>query len=88
MTDSIEKRLEEIQKRNIRVEADEAWELSNTRRMAIGVSIYVLALAVFLGINAPNPYVNALIPALGFVLSTTTFPIFKQICIDNHSKKR
>lgn len=83
---TIEKELEKIKERNAKVEADKAWELSNTRRMVVGISIYLLAVVVFLGIKAPDPFVNAIIPAVGFVLSTATFPIFKELWIK--SRKR
>lgn len=83
---TIEKEIEKIKERNERVEADKAWELSNTRRMVIGVSIYLLSAIVFLGIKAPDPFVNAIIPAVGFVLSTATFPIFKELWIKNRKR--
>lgn len=83
---TIEKELERIKERNAKVEADKAWELSNTRRMVVGISIYLLAVVVFLGIKAPDPFVNAIIPAIGFVLSTATFPIFKELWI-KHQKR-
>ncbi|VVC04014.1 Uncharacterised protein [Candidatus Bilamarchaeum dharawalense] len=83
----IDEEIEKIKERNERVEADKAWELSNTRRVVIGASIYLLAAVVFLGIKAPDPFVNALIPAIGFVLSTATFPIFKKHWIANYRKR-
>ncbi|MFH1784853.1 MAG: hypothetical protein ABH842_00345 [Candidatus Micrarchaeota archaeon] len=85
----IKKEIKKIKERNVRVEADKAWELSNTRRLVIGASIYLLALILLIGINAPDPWVNSLIPAIGFVLSTATFPIFKEFWIKSiYTKKR
>jgi F0F1-type ATP synthase assembly protein I len=85
----IEKEIEKIKERNAKVEADKAWELSNTRRIVIGASIYVLAAIIFFAIRAPDPFINALIPAIGFVLSTATFSIFRDFWVKNiYSKRR
>ena len=83
----IENEIEKIKERNARVEADKAWESSNTRRVAIALSIYILAAILFLAIKVPDPFINAIIPTIGFVLSTATFPFFKELWIRNRYGK-
>lgn len=63
-----------IRERNKRVEADKAWELSWTRRLFIVVITYVFAALWLLSINDTNPFLKALIPIVGYLLSTITLP--------------
>lgn len=71
--------LERIKERNKRVEADKAWETSGTRRILIAVMTYVVIVIFLLSIEAPNPWLNALVPTAGFILSTLTLPFFKRL---------
>lgn len=69
--------IEKIKARNRKVEADKAWELSKTRTFFITFSIYILAF-IFMAINGTtNPALNALIPSMGYLLSTSTYGILK-----------
>lgn len=78
--------IEKIKERNRRVEADKAWETSKTRRLIIAFFTYG-TVAIFLKIiNGPNPWVNAFIPAIGFLLSTLTLSFFKEIWIQRKNK--
>jgi hypothetical protein len=73
----LEKEIDEIKSRNIRVETDKAWEISWSRRILLTIFTY-LAVGFYLdAIRIPNPWSNALVPALAFMLSTLTLPIFK-----------
>jgi hypothetical protein len=70
--------VEAIKERNKRVEADKAWEVSWTRRFFIAAGTYVIA-GFWLGIiNANNPWLNAFVPTLGYLLSTVSLPVVKQ----------
>ena len=78
MKKNLEKELASIKERNKKVEADKAWEISITRRGIIAVFTYV-ALGIFLNqINAPNPWLTAIVPAAAYVLSTMTLPFVKK----------
>ncbi len=80
---AIEKHLEEIEKRNLRVETDKAWETSTFRKSLLVVFTY-LAIGVYMNaIHIQSPWLNAIIPAIGFLLSTLTLPIFKKWWISN-----
>jgi len=75
----LEERIKEIEARNKKVEVDKAWELSLTRRVLLFVFTY-LAIGLYLSaIRIPSPWLNAIVPAVGFLLSTLTLPFFKSI---------
>ncbi len=76
---NIEKEIEEIKERNKRVEADKSWEISHFRRILLTIFTY-LAIAIYLEIiDIPRPWLNAIVPAVAFMLSTLTLPFFKKV---------
>ncbi|NTW14968.1 MAG: hypothetical protein HGA38_01205 [Candidatus Moranbacteria bacterium] len=66
----MERELAAIRERNVRVEADKAWETSPVRIVSIVVTTYLIAAVVLSAIGNDSPSRNALIPALGYLLST------------------
>jgi len=75
----LEERVAKIEERNRKVEIDKAWETSWTRRVLLIVFTY-LAIALYLKfIVGINPWINAIVPAVGFLLSTLSLPYFKKI---------
>lgn len=87
MQETLEQKISSILERNKKVEADKAWETSKTRRTIIAIATYLIVLYFLLAINAPNPYFNALIPAVAFILSTLSLPFIKNWWVENHYKK-
>ncbi len=81
MVSDIETRLEAIEARNQRVEADKAWEVSWVRRLLIIVITYVVAGLVLLHIHAEEAWLNAVIPTCGYLLSTLSLPPIKAFWI-------
>lgn len=79
--------IESIKERNKRVERDKAWETSKTRRLIISLMTYLIIVMFLFAINAPNPWLNAIIPTIGFILSTLTLPLFKKIWVNYIYKK-
>lgn len=75
---NIQERLELIEQRNQRVELDKAWETSNTRRLAIAVITYLVVVIFFVTLGFDNPFVNAIVPTLGFLLSTLSLSLIKK----------
>lgn len=74
----LEERVRAIEERNKSVELDKAWETSWARRLLI-VAFTYLAIGTFLMvINVDRPWLSAVVPALGFTLSTLTMPYFKR----------
>lgn len=83
----LEKEIEIIKARNLRVEADKAWETSYFRVLLISVIIYVIALKVMYFIGSENYFSNALVPAIGYFISVQSLPFIKKWWIKNYSKK-
>lgn len=84
---TIEAELNALRQRNARVEADKAWETSSFRMASVSAITYaVAAIAMFL-IGVRNPALNALIPTLGFFLSTQTLPVVKKGWIERHVRE-
>ena len=75
------KEITDIKERNKRVELDKAWETSYTRRGLLTIFTY-LAIGIYLQvINIERPWLNAIVPAVAFMLSTLTLPFFKRLWI-------
>lgn len=70
MADNLEKRIRAIEKRNIKVSLDKSWETSWTRRISIAILTYLVVLVYLFVIGNPNPWINAIVPPVGFLLST------------------
>jgi len=78
--------IEEIKKRNQRVEADKAWETSWTRRLIVLALTYIVIVIFFFFAQLPSPFLNAIVPSLAFVLSTLTIPMFKKWWLNKNQK--
>ena len=76
--EELQSEIETIKQRNQRVEADKAWETSWARRFIILILTYIVIVVFFLFARLPNPFVNAIVPAVAYVLSTLTVPLFKR----------
>lgn len=84
---TLEEKVTKIEERNRRVEADKAWEGSWTRKILLMIFTY-LAIAFYLKfVVRIDPWVNAIVPAIGFLLSTLTLPWFKKLWIQLIYKK-
>lgn len=77
--EELEKRIEEIERRNRRVEVNKAWETSYTRRALIIIFTYLAIALYFLYTLNVDPWMNAIVPTIGFLLSTLSLPYFKRI---------
>ncbi len=75
---NLEQEIELIKQRNKKVEADKAWETSWTRRIIVFALTYIVIVIFFIFAELPKPFINSLVPALAFVLSTLTLPLFKK----------
>lgn len=85
--DALEKRIIMIENRNKKVEVDKAWESSYTRRALLVVFTYT-TMATYMGLVLKvEPWINAIVPTLGFLLSTLSLSFFKGIWIRHiHNK--
>jgi hypothetical protein len=84
---TIEDRLAIIEKRNARVEASKAWEVSALRVVSVMSLTYVIAYGAFIVIGNENPLRNAFIPVIGYFLSTQSLPLLKKWWIEKCYKK-
>ncbi len=84
---NLEKEITELKVRNARVEANKAWETSWTRRGLIMVLTYITVVLFFHVAGLENPFVNAIVPSIGFILSTLSLSFVKKWWIESNSKK-
>jgi len=78
-TRDLEKRVAAVEERNARVETDKAWETSLARRGALVLFTYLAVGAYLAAIGVPDAWLNAIVPAVAFMLSTLTLPYLKKI---------
>jgi len=88
MEEDLRAEVKSIMERNFRVEADKAWETSWERKAIIAAFTYALSVLILYLISAPAPLINALIPALGYLLSTMTFRVFEESWKKGYNRKR
>jgi len=85
--ETIEERVKKIEERNKQVEANKAWETSWSRRILIAVLTYlVISLFLSVVIHLSNPLLNAIVPTIGFMLSTLSIPFFKKMWMKHYAK--
>ena len=84
--ESLKKRLEAIEDRNGKVESDKAWEKSYTRRILLITFTYVAIGLYMWAIDVSRPWLNAIVPSVGFLLSTLTLPYFKEWWLGKNRK--
>ena len=85
--EELEKEINQIKERNKKVEADKFWETSWTRKIIIFVLTYIAIVVYFYAVELPEPFINSLVPALAFVISTLTLPFFKKLWIKHIYRK-
>lgn len=78
---NIEQRIQKIEERNRGVEADKAWETSWARRVLLTIFTYLAIGAYLRAIEILRPWLNAIVPAAAFMISTLTMPFFKRMWI-------
>lgn len=76
----LNKEIEEIKKRNKRVELDKAWETSWTRKICICILTYIVVV-IYSHIvkNYDNILLSSLVPVIGFTLSTLSLKYVRKI---------
>lgn len=73
------KRLEKIEQRNKKVDLNKAWETSKTRKFFVALFTYVSISLYFLAIKIEKPFLNAIVPTIGFLLSTLSLPFIRRV---------
>ena len=75
----LEREIRTLKARNRKVESDKAWEISYFRRTMLIIFTYIAIGAYLQVIEIPDPWLNAIVPAVAFMLSTLTLPFFKEL---------
>lgn len=84
--EELKNEVDKIKARNERVEIDKAWETSWTRKLLIfGLTYFVVAI-FFLISGLSKPFINSLVPTIGFFLSTLTVPWVKAAWLKQKNK--
>jgi preprotein translocase subunit SecF len=79
LNSEIQVQLNEIKKRNQRVEADKAWETSWTRKILVAVMTYLVITLFLIMIKAEHAFTTAVVPTVGFLISTASISFVKKI---------
>lgn len=83
----LEQEISKIKERNSRVEGDKAWEISLFRKVLVAILTYIVIVLFFYFADLSKPFINAIVPTIGFVLSTLSVPVFKNLWIKYWYKK-
>jgi len=75
----LEKRVVSIETRNKRVEKEKAWESSTVRKIAIAVITYLFLASYFGIVLNEDPWKNAIVPTVGFLLSTLSLSLVRKV---------
>jgi len=76
--DEIRREIDAIKKRNKRVEADKAWEISWVRHILIAALTYIVIIIFMFMAEIDQPFVAALVPSLAYLISMSTLHYFKK----------
>lgn len=68
-----------LKERNKKVEANKAWETSFTRKVIIALLTYLVIVLTLFTIQNSEPWINAIIPTFGFLLSTLSLPFLQKL---------
>lgn len=85
-TDDLELEIQKIKERNKRVETEKSWETSLTRKIIISFLTYLVISLFFSFAGISKPFVNSIVPAIAFILSTISVPLVKKWWLKNIHK--
>jgi amino acid transporter len=88
MIDEIQKRLEVVEVRNRNKDLDKAWERSWSRKLFIVAMTYLFASLYLYLIGAQTPFINAVVPAAGFMLSHLSLKQIEELWLKHVKKAR
>ena len=75
----LEQRVTKIEERNKRVEGDKVWETSAVRKVFIAILTYFVVYLFLLSNQNPDPFKNALVTTVGFMLSTLSLSVLQNL---------
>ncbi|MCL2228210.1 MAG: hypothetical protein FWC00_00090 [Firmicutes bacterium] len=83
---TLEQRIDEIEQRNQRVENDKAWERSIFRIGFILALTYGFAVLYIWLADTTNPFLGAVVPTVGFLLSVQSLKLVKIVWLKIRNK--
>ncbi|MDD2917041.1 MAG: hypothetical protein PHH70_04320 [Candidatus Gracilibacteria bacterium] len=83
----LEQEIAILKERNAKVDGNKAWETSLARKTSIAILTYFVVVLFFFVVQTPNPLINALVPVIGFILSTLSISLIKKLWIQHIYKK-
>ncbi len=84
--EGLKKEIQNIKERNALVEAEKAWETSIVRTISVTVLTYIVIAILMLVLQIQKPFMNALIPTVGYVLSFQSLPFLKKLWVRHYVK--
>lgn len=83
----LQEKISKIEDRNRRVEGDKLWETCWLRKILIILFTFVFASAYLYVANTTNPLLGAIVPCVGFFLSTITIKPIKKYYLKRKKEK-
>ena len=78
--EELKNEIEEIKRRNARVELDKKWETCMTRKVCIAVLTYIVVIIYSALISkTANVFLSSLVPVMGFLLSTLSLKAVRKV---------
>jgi hypothetical protein len=87
MPPTIEERVAAIEERNNRVSNDKAWETSWVRRGLVAGVTYIFAFILLNILGHEGAWKHALVPVMGYLVSTFSLPPLKEFWIKRRINK-
>ncbi len=78
--------IQALKERNAKVEREKAWETSMCRKSAIAILTYITILLFFISTETSHPFLSALVPTFGFLLSTLSLSWLQKWWIKQNTK--
>lgn len=82
----IAERVAAIEERNRRVGDDKAWETSWVRRWLIAAITYLCAVVLLSLLGHDGVLKHALVPVMGYLLSTLSLPVCKTLWLKHQTR--
>lgn len=79
----VENELILLKERNKKVEENKAWEGSVTRRFFVALITYIVFVLILWMQGVSTFYLNALVPPIGYLISTLSLPFIKEWWLKN-----
>ncbi len=84
--DGLAERVAAIEERNRRVGDDKAWETSWVRRGLIATVTYLCAVVLLSLLGHDGVFKHALVPVMGYLLSTLSLPVCKTLWLKHQNR--